>query len=216
MKTAVIVTGGMIEPEFAHSFLETHRYDYLIGVDRGIEFLKQDGKIPTHIVGDFDSSSKETLQWFQKKEGIEIRTFLPEKDETDTQIAIDLAMERQCEAIYILGGTGTRIDHMLGNLQILSKPFQEGISCYLIDSHNRVRLCSDYLMLKKKEQFGTYVSLIPHSECVTGLTLKGFYYPLSNARLDNKTSLGISNEIVEEDAEIFLKTGELFVIESKD
>ncbi len=216
MKTAVIVAGGAVDPEFVHSFLETHRYDYLIGADRGAEFLKKDGRIPTHIVGDFDSSSKETMEWFQKKQETEIRAFSPEKDATDTQIAVELAMEKQCGTIYILGGTGTRIDHLLGNLQILSKPFRKGICCYLLDSRNRVRLCSHYLKLKKKEQFGTYVSLIPHSERVTGLTLKGFYYPLTDAELDNQTSLGVSNEIAADEAEIFLKTGELFVIESKD
>lgn len=216
MKTAIIVTGGRIDIEFVNSVLEQYSYDYLIGVDRGIEFLKQAGKIPTHIVGDFDSASNGTLRWFQEKKEIEIRTFLPEKDDTDTQIALNLAMELDCEKIYILGGTGTRIDHMLGNLYLLSIPFEKGISCYLMDAHNRIQLCGHSLKLKKSEQFGKYVSLLPHSERVTGLTLKGFYYPLSNATLDNKTALGVSNEIVGEEAEIFLKTGELFVIESRD
>ena len=217
MKTAVIVTGGKIEELFVRSFLETHSYDYLIGVDKGIEFLKRESRIPTHIVGDFDSSSTDTLNWFRKKEEkVEIRTFLPEKDETDTQIAVDLAIELQCQTIYILGATGTRLDHMMGNLQILSVPFHRGISCYLLDGHNRVQLCSSYLKLKKEEQFGDYVSLIAHSERVTGITLRGFYYPLLDAELDNKTTLGVSNKIVEKEAEIFVKTGELFVIESKD
>ena len=216
MKTAIIVTGGKIEKEFITSFLEEMPYDYLIGVDHGIEFLKQTEKIPTHIVGDFDSSCEETLSWFKEKKDIEIRRFLPEKDETDTQISVSLAMELQSDVIYILGGTGTRIDHLLGNLQILSKPFENGIACYLIDSHNKIQLCRKYLKLKKEEQFGKYVSLIPHGEKVTGLTLKGFFYPLSHAVLDNTTALGISNEIVEEEAEIFVETGDLFVIESKD
>ncbi|MDO4454516.1 MAG: thiamine diphosphokinase [Eubacteriales bacterium] len=216
MKTAVIVTGGKIEKEFVSSFLNKTPYDYLIGVDHGIEFLRQEERIPTHIVGDFDSSCEETLEWFRKKEGIEIRRFLPEKDETDTQIAVELTMELQCDTIYILGGSGTRIDHLLGNLQILSKPFQRGIACYLLDSHNKIQLCRKYLKIKKTEQFGKYVSLIPHGEKAEGVTLKGFYYPLSDAVLDNTTALGISNEIVEEEAEIFVKTGDLFVIESRD
>lgn len=216
MKTAVIVSGGQLERAFVCAFLEQNSYDYLIGVDRGIEFLRQECRMPTHIVGDFDSSCRETLEWFKSKKKIEIRRFLPEKDETDTQIAVSLAMELKCATIYILGGTGTRIDHLLGNLQILWKPFEAGISCYLIDSHNKVQLCNRSLKLKKEEQFGAYVSLIPHSERVTGLTLKGFYYPLSDAVMDNKTSLGISNEIVEDEAEITLKTGELFVIQSRD
>lgn len=216
MKTAILVTGGRIEPEFAHDFLEQTFCDYLIGVDRGIEFLRQDGRMPTHIVGDFDSAGEETLHCFQKNKEIEIRTFLPEKDDTDTQIALNLAAELGCKTVYILGGTGTRIDHMLGNLYILSAALDKGITCYLIDAHNRIQLCRHGLKLKKTEQFGRYVSLLPHSECVTGLTLKGFYYPLSNAVLDNNTALGVSNEIVDEEAEISLKTGELFVIESRD
>ena len=79
MKTAVIVTGGRIEKEFVSSFLKKTPYDYLIGVDHGIEFPRQENKIPTHIVGDFDSSCEETLNWFKEKKKIEIRRFLPRK-----------------------------------------------------------------------------------------------------------------------------------------
>ena len=86
MKTAVIISGGTIENEFALAFLKEHAFDCLIGADRGIEFFRANGLTPTHIVGDFDSSGKEALSFFEKNEEIEIRRFNPHKDFTDTQL----------------------------------------------------------------------------------------------------------------------------------
>ena len=80
MKTAVIVSGGKIEEDFALRFLEKEKFDYLIAADRGLKFLQEQGLVPTHIVGDFDSSGKELLELYRDNPQVEIRTFQPEKD----------------------------------------------------------------------------------------------------------------------------------------
>ncbi len=72
------------------------------------------------------------------------------------------------------------------------------------------------MTLARKEQFGTYVSLIPYTECVEHLTLKGLKYPLTDACLRGFCSLGVSNEIVADTAEISFESGLLLVVESKD
>ena len=86
----------------------------------------------------------------------------------------------------------------------------------MVDSHNRIRMINHSLKILKREQFGTYVSLIPYTQEVTGITLTGFRYLLTDDTLTLGISRGVSNEIVEEVAEITLQTGCLFVIESKD
>ena len=87
--------------------------------------------------------------------------YQPEKDYTDSEIAIGKAMERNSSEIHILGGTGTRLDHVLGNIQLLMQPLAKDIPCFLIDSHNRIRLLKERAVLRKSQQFGKYVSLLP-------------------------------------------------------
>ena len=77
-------------------------------------------------------------------------------------------------------------------------------------------MISGMFELKKEEQYGDFVSLLPIDGSVKGVTLKGFKYPLKNAVIPSFSSLGISNEIVEEIAFIEAREGVLLVIESKD
>ena len=145
-----------------------------------------------------------------------IQKLIPEKDDTDTESAIWLAIRRGAERITLLGATGTRLDHVLGNIELLGIGLKAGIPIQICDAHNRIRMIDRGMTLARKEQFGTYVSLIPYTECVGHLTLKGFKYPLTDACLRGFCSLGVSNEIVADTAEISFESGILLVVESKD
>ena len=125
-------------------------------------------------------------------------------------------MERNSSEFHILGGTGTRLDHVLGNIQLLMQPLAKDIPCFLIDSHNRIRLLKERAVLRKSQQFGKYVSLLPLTTEVTGVTLTGLKYPLEDAAFTSDNTLGVSNEIVEDEAVIDLKNGILIMIESRD
>lgn len=215
MKKTIIISGGNINYDFALEFLKNNPADSIIGADRGIEFLKKTGIKPDYIVGDFDSANQQALDYF-KKLNVKVIRFQPEKDDTDTRIAVELAIREGSTSIYIIGGTGTRIDHVLGNIQNLSLAMQNGIECYLIDPNNRIRLVNRETILSKSEQYGEYISLISHTSEVTGLTLRGFYYPLTNYTMTCSHAIGISNEIVEEKAVISFDSGCLIVVESRD
>lgn len=216
MNTAVIFSGGDIKDDFALAFLKKKKVRYLIGADRGIHFLRKQGITPTHIVGDFDSSEAEDLEYFKRNTDAPVHVFQPEKDVTDTQIAVDLALSLNSDEIYIFGGMGCRVDHLLANVRILAIPRKKGIPCYLIDSCNRIRVIDRPLSLTREACFGTYISLFAMGAQVTGLTLTGFKYPLSDYTMSGEDPLGVSNEIVEEKAEIFFETGMLIVAESRD
>lgn len=216
MKTAVIISGGDIDTDFALLFLNRNKYDFLIGADRGIHFLRSQGIMPTHIVGDFDSSGEEDLNYYREGGKIPVQMYQPEKDVTDTQIAVELAMSLGSHKIYILGGMGRRVDHFLANIRTLALPLKRGIACYLIDPYNRVSLTDHPLVLTYGERFGKYVSLFALGGQVTGLTLTGFKYPLLNYTMTGDDPVGVSNEITEESAEIFFESGSLIVVESCD
>lgn len=214
----LIVSGGRIEEDFALPFCENTEFDRIIGVDRGLKFLRENGIWPTHVVGDFDSADPELEDYYRKQKGIEIRKFNPVKDSTDTQIAIELALELGSTYIVILGGTGSRLDHVLGNIQSMMLAKKAGAVCMMLDRHNRIRLIEEDTTIRKDRQYGDFVSLIPLTSRVEGVDLIGFKYPLHNHTFTSTESagLGVSNEILDEEGQIRMRSGVLVLIESRD
>ena len=156
------------------------------------------------------------MQVCQNNFQIIFHKYNPEKDNTDTDIALKLAIQLKSSIITIMGALGKRMDHALANIHILKETLEVGIPCEIRDSYNKIYLIKDNITLTKNNTYGKYISLIPLTTTVEGITLKGFKYPLNNACLSIGLSLGVSNEIVEEVATIELKEGILIVIESKD
>lgn len=214
MKT-VIVNGGNIEYDFALSLFQNHTFDYVIAADHGAEFLYRAGICADELVGDFDSADPGILSYYEERK-VPIRRFRPEKDSTDMEIAMLTALERGSTSLTVLGATGSRLDHVLGSIRNLSIPLRYGVACQILDSHNRIRMVDRSLTIRKEDQFGKYVSLLAHGGPVEHLTLSGFYYPLTDYRLEADCAMGISNEITEEEAEIRFESGRLLVIESRD
>ena len=211
---ALIISGGEINIENLKKCIT--KKQNIIAVDKGLETLYKLGIKPNHVVGDFDSIDKEILKFYEKNSEIVFHEFNPEKDNTDTDIALNLAINLKSSNIVILGALGKRMDHALANIHILKKTLDAKIPCYLLDEYNKIYLIQDNLKLYRSQTYGKYISLISMTTKVEGLTLKGFKYPLEKATLPIGISLGISNEIVEESASIQLKKGILIVIESKD
>ena len=216
-KQTVIVSGGMVEKDFALSILKSEETEFVIGVDRGLVFMYDNEIKPDYIVGDFDSLPGEILERYRQEGEIPIRTYNPVKDATDTKIALDKALEEGSTEIWILGATGTRIDHVVCNLQILKEAWEKKVPVWIVDSRNKIGLpVEKTFSLKKEEQYGTYVSLFPMGETVEGLTLKGFKYPLDHYQLKDREGLGVSNEITADVADVSWEQGVLLMIQSKD
>ena len=216
MKHYVIVVGGSIDDEMAVKLIQKEKPDVCMAADSGMNFYYRNQLRPDVIVGDFDSVSSESLEYFKKVPGIHWKVLNPVKDDTDTESAIRLAIKHGAEKITLLGATGTRLDHVLGNIELLGIGLQEHVRIEMIDSHNRIRMVDHGLSLSKEEQYGKYVSLIPYTAEVKGLTLTGFQYPLDRYTLKGFCSLGVSNEITDETADISFDEGILIVIESRD
>mgnify|MGYP003301195975 CR=1 FL=1 len=217
MTNTLIISGGNIETGLALEMLKKP-FEHIIGVDGGLRFCYEHEIVPTRIVGDFDTLEPEILDWYKNHTQIEIREFNPVKDSTDTHIAIGMALELQSDSITILGGTGTRLDHVLGNIQTMYLALEKNVPCQMLDSHNRIQLIRNQYSIRREEQYGTYFSLIPLTTDVTGVTIRGAKYPLEQHSFSvlGSGSLGISNEIVDEQTEIQIESGIMILIESKD
>lgn len=212
----LIITGGNIRDEFACEKIKTGGYDMIMAADSGMDFLYRNHLTPDIIVGDFDSVDHDALDFFREDKRIEFCRLDPVKDDTDTEYAIRDALSRGITQLTIIGGTGSRLDHVLGNISLLGIGLEENVEIELVDEHNRVRMIDKPLSIRRDEQFGRFVSLIPYTGNVEHVTLTGFKYTLDDYTMGGFNSLGVSNEIKEEVAHIEFSSGILLVIESVD
>ncbi|MBR5337457.1 MAG: thiamine diphosphokinase [Lachnospiraceae bacterium] len=217
----IIVTGGSIDNLFAYRFLNKFENPYIIGVDRGLLFLKSAEVTPNEIMGDMDSVDHEEIKVFMENKDIIKRTFSSVKDETDTQLAISRATNlvegnASFGEVHIIGGTGTRLDHVLAGIHGLTYAFDRGVNVYMYDPNNKIYLAPREYTIARTSQYGKYVSFLPVSEKVESLTLTGFRYNLKRYTLFIQKSLATSNMIVEEMATVKYRSGYLLAIESLD
>ena len=212
--STLIVTGGNVNTEFLKKILEENKFETIIAADKGLEALNKINVMPNYIIGDFDSVNKTTLNQYENK-NIEITYLKPEKDFTDTHMAIKLAIEKRAKHITIIGATGTRMDHTLANIHILNETLQNNVPTEIINEHNRIMLINKKAKLIKNTNY-KYVSIIPLTTKITGVTLKGFKYNIENATINLGESIGVSNEQIEQEALIEIKEGIAILIYSKD
>ncbi|WP_240190001.1 thiamine diphosphokinase [Bacillus sp. P14.5] len=212
-----ILGGG---PEEFIPDLEMYKEDegaIWVGVDHGVFRLLHRGINPDMAFGDFDSVNDAEWKLIEEKVK-QINRFMPEKDETDMELALNWAIDKAPGSIKIFGATGGRIDHFLANIQLLGKKenLHPAIEIEIIDIQNHVQIVppGEYTLADKKQS--KYVSFLPLSEKVEGLTLQGFKYPLENRNITTGSTLCISNELIQSTGTFSFLSGILMVIRSHD
>ncbi len=212
-KKACIITGGMLSEQFLADYVKAHPGAVLVVVDGALETTHRLGILPDYIVGDFDTVDQNLLAFYDNKI---IFRHPPEKDQTDTELAIETALQAQCTELDFLGATGSRLDHSLANIFLLQGLLERKLEASIINENNKLYLKNRGFTLCKKEAYGDYISLLPLSETVEGVTLKGFKYPVQNLTFYREKTLGVSNEITEEKAIVEFTKGIFIVVESRD
>lgn len=211
MKT-VIVSGGKAP---GRELLEMELEDAtaLICVDSGGNCLKELGIEPDYLVGDFDSISPDAFEYI-KGTKCKIIEYPKDKDFTDTELALELAMRLDSNSIVFLGSTGTRLDHVIGNMGLLRVCAQKGIDAFIKDDNNSIMMTDKPITLKAEP--GTTFSLQAFSETVENLTVKNARYPLSGYSLKIGDPLTISNRFLDKDVVLEFSSGLLMVMYSRD
>lgn len=212
----MIISGGAIDEAFSLQMLENIKPEYVIAVDGGLSFLYDHQIMPTHIVGDFDSVAEPIIEYYRQETNVPIRAYNPVKDATDTEIAVRLAIELGVEKLWILGATGTRLDHVMANIQVLKIAHDHGVKAYIMDAYNRISLVEKEVRLLKKDSFGTHFSLFPFGGIVEDISIEGAKYPLAHYRLCPYDSRCVSNEFLEQEVNITFPEGMIILMETKD
>ncbi len=170
--------------------------DFLIAVDAGLEHLLRIDTLPDHLIGDFDSldeSYRELVDRMEEAHPESVTRLDPVKDVTDTMAAVSVGMEKGYRRFYIYGGMGGRLDHTLGNLQILTYLRERGCKGYLMDEKTMVTVIRGE-SIRFHESFDGTVSVVALSDAVPDVTIRGMKYETEHVTLVNGTTLGISNE----------------------
>mgnify|MGYP002395276483 CR=1 FL=1 len=210
--TGIIIGNGSIE-DYSYYKKYTVQADLIICADGGANHALKLGIKPDLLMGDFDSISKDIMEYYIGL-GIEIVKFPPKKDMTDTELAVNTAIQKGCDRIILIGCVGTRLDHSLANIFMLKTMLDKKISCIIANEYNEITLIKDKISLTREE--GAKVTLLPLTERVEGVSTKGLYYQLDNATMGLGWTWGVSNEFSAETAEITIKSGMLLVIKSRD
>lgn len=205
---AFIYTGGVIFPDLITDHPKAD--DLCIAADSGYRNAKALGERVDILLGDFDSIGSVPID-----EGIERVQVPAEKDLTDTQLAVELAIERGADDMVLIGGLSGRLDHTLSTLAILEDLYPRRIHAVLTDGQNRVRFLRSTSTLIARSGY-KYLSLIAADEVVKGVEIQGCKYPLKKATLRRRFQFAVSNEITGNVAFISVKKGGVYVIESRD
>ena len=206
---AFIYTGGRIDEKRITE--KPREEDLVIAADQGLLNAKKMGVTPSVLLGDLDSLAKSE----KLPEGMEILQVPAEKDDTDTQLAVRVALERGAGELVIVGGLDGRLDHTLSNLAILEELSQKQIRAVMTSGQNRARFIRNSGVILLCDGF-RYFSILAADPTVKGVTVDGCKYPLKNAKLTRMRQFAVSNEIVGNCALIEIKKGGAWVIESND
>lgn len=214
MRHIIVSNGDIYNYDFYKEILDDS--DYIICADGGAKHLIKMDIIPNVIIGDLDSIYEEDKKVFVEK-NVEFFKFPSDKDFSDTELALEYALSHNPSEVIFIGAIGSRMDHSIGNITLLKKLLDKDIRGKLINENNEIYLLNsrnnEMTLHGKKNE---YLSIIPLSIIVKGITLTGFKFPLKDAEISIGSSLGISNEFNSDIVKIEIKEGLLLVIKARD
>ncbi len=211
MDCIIIASGALKRHDYFTRLI--HKADLVVCADGGARHLRRMNMIPHVAIGDFDSIDTKS-RLFLETHHVPIITHPRDKDATDTELAVQWAMEKGATGLTLMGVTGTRLDHTLANILLLKSIGETGIKCRIVDDNNEIYIVTERIELHGNP--GDLVSLIPLTETVKGVTITGVDFPLDNAEIPMGSSLGISNRFSGTQAQISIKNGMAVVTKSVD
>jgi thiamine pyrophosphokinase len=172
--TIILADGSFPVHEIPLGYLSD---DHLIVCcDGSVENLITAGFQPDAIVGDMDSISAELKNRFAD------RIFLDENQDTnDLTKAVEWCRQMNYNDIVILGGTGKREDHTIGNISLLTEYAADMNVIMVTDSGTfRPLLSSSSISAFPGQQVSVF-SIDPDTE----VTSHGLKYPLTRTKIKN-------------------------------
>jgi len=210
MQVLIIANGEMGEIDWASRLVESA--DLVIAADGGANYCVELGHIPDILIGDFDSIKHEVLREYGDAE-VEILRHPPEKDATDLELALDLAVKNGAELVFLLGALGGRWDMSLANIMLAAAEKYKDMRISFVRSDCTIQILQAGRPHVIEGFSGQTVSLIPLRGDVQGVTLTGLQYELRNQKVNFGSSLGVSNVMSADKAAVCHTDGILLCIQ---
>jgi thiamine pyrophosphokinase len=192
----------------------------VVAADGGARHAATLGLAIDRWVGDGDSLGEPGIQALAAA-GIPIERSRPDKDASDTELAVQAALALGATRLTVVGALGgPRLDHALANLGLLAMPELAGLDVRLVATDARVRLlvapdaAGAAVSLTLAGRIGDLVSLLPVGDHATGVTTDGLVYPLHDEPLLVGRTRGLSNVRDAAEATVMLRMGRLLVVET--
>lgn len=188
--------------------------DRVVAADGGSALALRLGVKPDLVIGDLDSIAPEVLAELQAA-GTQFDKYEHNtKAETDTELAMLAALRWRPERIVVLGAIGGRLDHAIANVMLLTHPALSEQDVTLIEGNHEAFLAKPGRWNEVRGQVGDLLSLLPIGEDALGVRTEGLMYPLEGETLPYGRGRGVSNELLEIMARVWLDAGKLLIVVS--
>jgi len=208
--TVLIVANGKTNSKgFLKSLSE--KSDFVIGVDGGAGVLFNYGIKMDVAIGDFDSIDRKTL--LEVKKSVKILRYPPEKDYSDTELAVQYAINKGFENFVLTGMSGNRTDHLLFNISVLYSLLKKGKNAHICEESEDIYITDSRLNVKVKK--GSVISIYPFTMRAKVEKTIGLKYPLRNRVITKSKTLTLSNVALSSTVSLRLSYGVVLLIVEK-
>ena len=199
--------GAMVDAALA---LAAQRDTLIVAADGGARIAEYYGLTPHIVIGDMDSLSAGEVAALRER-GADIRQFPEEKDETDLELALTLAVERGARWLRVIGAIGDRLDQTLSNVSLLALPALANCDARMIAGKQEAWLIGAGAH-EIAGSPGDTLSLLPMTGTVRGVRTEALYYPLRDEDLFFGLTRGVSNVMQASSARVHVAEGVLLVV----
>lgn len=212
MKICILLNGEIKDYEYINKIILNNNYDYIIGSDGGANHAYKMNIVPDYIIGDLDSINNNIIDYYKNK-NVKFEKFPTKKDETDTELCIELSKKLQAKEIHLIGALGGRIDHTIANINLLYYIRKRGIKPKIISDKEEIyiAMCEE---VNVYGEVGNTISIIPIKSDAKGISLKNLEYPLDNYNMEFSSPLGISNVMIDTYCSVKVNEGTLIIIKN--
>lgn len=209
-KTVIFANGIPTNLSNTHSLIKPD--DTIICADGGTQHALSLGLTPDVLVGDMDSLS-EAVQADLEAKGVELICHPIKKDQTDLELAFEVAIARGATEILLLTAIGGRLDQQLANILLLTRPEWQSARLSLAEGQQRAWLLRGPDELTLSGQPGDTLSIVPLSATMEGLDIEHAEWPLQEATVPLGSTLTISNTFLSNQVRVRVKAGLGLVIQ---
>ncbi len=208
-RTVIIANGDL--PDSGAARRHVHDGDRIICADGGANHAVAMGLVPHVVVGDLDSLAPD-LRAYLETIGVQFEVHPVDKDRTDLELALRLAIAEGADEVNLLATLGGRLDQSLANVLLLAQAEWADARVQVIEGDEVAWVVRGGQDSTVRGEIGDTLSLIPITYQITGVCLDGVQWPLHDATLHLGDTLTVSNTLSAPAAHVQIGAGMAVIV----